>query len=35
MREERLVGLETVAGDAMIAAHAELMQEFKDRKSDE
>ena len=33
--DEQLAQLETVAGDAMVAARAELMQEFKDGKSGE
>ena len=33
--DEQLAQLETVAGDAVIAARAELMQEFKDGKSGE
>ena len=33
--EERLAQLETVAGDAVLSAHAELMQEFKDGRSGE
>ena len=32
MSEERLAGLESMASDAMIAARAELMYEFKDGK---
>ena len=33
--DEQLAQLETVAGDAVVAARAELMQEFKDGKSGE
>ena len=33
--EERLAQLETVAGDAVLSARAELMQEFKDGRSGE
>ena len=33
--EERLALLEVVAGDAMLSAHVELMQEFKNGKSGE
>ena len=31
--EERLAQLETVVGDAVLSARAELMQEFRDRRS--
>ena len=31
--EKRLAQLETVADDLVLSAHANLMQEFKDRKS--
>ena len=33
MSQERLEILEMVANDVVVAAHVELMQEFKDRKS--
>ena len=33
--DEQLAQLETVAGDAVVVAHAELMQEFRDGRSGE
>ena len=35
MSKERLAGLENVANDVVIVAHAEFMLEFKDGKSGE